>query len=264
MSAPRRDAALRIVSLAPSVTSILVSLGARRDLVGVSKWCAEVAEVGRLPRVGDCWSGDAEAVKRLHPTLVIGSVPYKAETVAKLLKLPVPFVTTNPRSLADIEFEVRMLGRVVGRAAAAERLIAKMQRAFARVAARSRRARSRPRVYCEAWPNPRITSPPWVAELVTLAGGRMVLPAGERVTNEAVARAKPHVIVLAWAATGAKAKPSSALENPAWKSVPAVLDRRVFVIRDELLNTPGPPLMQGAEKLLRAIHPELDSVNKPR
>ena len=82
----------------------------------------------------------------------------------------------------------------------------------------------------------------------------MVGVGGERVTDEEVARAKPDVIVLAWAATGDRAKPASALRNPAWQDVPAVKNRRVFVIRDELLNTPGPPLIKGAWELLRVIH----------
>ena len=82
----------------------------------------------------------------------------------------------------------------------------------------------------------------------------MIVAAGQRVTDEEVASAKPDVIVLAWAATGDRAKPATALRNPAWQDVPAVKKRRVFVIRDELLNTPGPPLIQGAWELLRVIH----------
>jgi ABC-type Fe3+-hydroxamate transport system substrate-binding protein len=35
--------------------------------------------------------------------------------------------------------------------------------------------------------------------------------------------------------------------------VPAVRNGRVVVIRDELLNTPGPPLVDGARELARAI-----------
>ena len=44
------------MSLAPSVTSILVALGARRQLVAVSKWCKDVADVSGLPELGDCWA----------------------------------------------------------------------------------------------------------------------------------------------------------------------------------------------------------------
>jgi len=80
------------------------------------------------------------------------------------------------------------------------------------------------------------------------------LPAGTRVSDEQVAMARPDVIVLAWTAAGDRANPKPSLQNPAWKDVPAVKSRRVVVIRDELLNTPGPPLIQGAEELLRVIH----------
>jgi iron complex transport system substrate-binding protein len=239
------------------VTSILLALGARRNLIGVSKWCSDVANVRALPRLGDCWRLEVDAVKKLRPTIVIGSVPYKPEIVAKLLELPATFVATNPRSLADIEMDIRLLGRLSNHDTAAENLILKMREAFAHIAKQARRAKSRPRVYCEAWPNPRIASPPWVGELVEIAGGRMVPAAGERVTDEAVAQAKPNVIVLAWAATGDRAKPSKALENPVWQNVPAIRNGRVVVVRDEWLNTPGPPLMQGATALLHAIHPEL-------
>ncbi|MGA7842611.1 MAG: ABC transporter substrate-binding protein [Candidatus Acidiferrales bacterium] len=246
---------MRIVSLAPSVTSILLSLGVGRELVGVSRWCKDVAEVGSRPAVGDCWKMDVREVMRLRPTILIGSVPFAAETVQRILAEPVAFLAINPRSLADIFYDVQMLGRLVNRGRAAERLIRKMQAGFADVARRARGLGSsrRVRVYCEAWPKPRISSPPWVAELVKMAGGKMVVAAGRRVTDEDVARAEPELIVLAWAATGARAKVSTALRNPAWRDVPAVRSGRVVVIRDELLNTPGPPLVDGARELARVI-----------
>jgi iron complex transport system substrate-binding protein len=167
----------------------------------------------------------------------------------------VAFLAINPRRLADIYNDIRILGRVVGRGPAAERLIRKMRVGFANVARRARRngGARRVRVYCEAWAKPRISSPPWVADLVEIAGGKMVVPAGQRVSDSDVALAAPELIVLAWAATGARAKVSTALRNAVWRDVPAVRNGRVVVIRDELLNTPGPPLVDGARELARAI-----------
>ena len=256
MTARNSHGKVRIVSLAPNVTSILLALGGGRELIGVSKWCKDVADVGRRPQVGDCWKMNISEVMRLKPTILIGSVPFAPDTVAKILAESVTFVAINPRSLADIERDIQTLGRIANRDANADKLILKMNRSFAAVAAASKkkRAKYRPKVYSEAWPKPRISSPPWVAELIEIAGGRMVAPAGERVTDEEVAQAKPDVIVLAWAATGGRAKPDSALRNPAWQDVPAVKNRRVFVIRDELLNTPGRPLIKGAWELFRVIH----------
>ena len=88
----------------------------------------------------------------------------------------------------------------------------------------------------------------------------MVVPAGKTVTDEEVAIAKPEVIVLAWAATGDKSNPKQAYELEAWRDLPAIREHRVHVVRDELLNTPGPPLIEGARALERCLH----SVNEPR
>jgi iron complex transport system substrate-binding protein len=192
------------------------------------------------------------AIIRLKPTLVIGSVPYKQDTVAKLLAHPLNFLAMNPRSLADVESDIRLLGSLVNRRAAAKRTINRMRRSFAVISA-SARSKRRVRVYSEAWSNPRISSPPWVAELVAIAGGEMVVPSGCTVTEEQVATANPELIVLAWAATGDKAKRQTAYDVTAWKEVAAIRNRQVHVVRDELLNTPGPPLVRGARELAKLI-----------
>jgi iron complex transport system substrate-binding protein len=251
-----KKAEMRIVSLAPSATSILCALNARRLLVGVTKWCCDVADVRGLPQVGDCWHMNSVAdIVSLRPTLVIGSVPYKQETVAKLLEQPLNFLAMNPRTLEDIYADIRLLGGITRRAAASEALIRKMRAGFAKIERLPKTPKWRLRTYCEAWPNPRISSPPWVAEVVEICGGEMVLPSGEKVSEEQVAKARPDVIVLAWAATGDKSDPEQAYKVAAWKDVPAIGNKRVYVLRDELLNTPGPPLLRGAVELRNMMHP---------
>ena len=255
MTAVHTTSRLRIVSLAPSATSILCAIGAKKALVGVTKWCPDLAPVAELPKLGDCWHMESvDEILQLKPTLVIGSVPYKQETVAKLLERPLNFLAMNPRTLADVYANIRMLGGIVGRAKAAETVVGKMQKEFAFIERKSSNGTAEPRVYCEAWPNPRISSPPWVAELVRMCGSEMIVPAGKRVDEEQVAAAKPDVIVLAWAATGDRATPQKAYEVQEWQEVPAIRNRRVYVMKDEWLNTPGPPLVQGAKALQKILH----------
>jgi len=250
----RRKSSLRIVSLAPSATCILCAIGAKKALVGVTKWCADVAPVDDLPKLGDCWHMESvDDILRLRPTLVIGSVPYRPETVARLLEQPLNFLAMNPRTLDDVYADIRLLGGIAGRAKVAETLVAKMQQEFAEIARESKKSTPRLRVYCEAWPHPRISSPPWVAELAGMAGGEMVVPPGERVTEAQVAESQPDVIVLAWTATGDTADGAKAYEVEEWKKIPAIQNRRVYVVRDELLNTPGPPLVEGARALLKIL-----------
>lgn len=242
---------LRIVSLAPNATSILCAIGARNLLVGVSKWCSQVANVMHLPQFGDCWHiDDADAIHALRPDLVIGSVPFREAALRKLLTAPLNFLALNPRSLGDIERDILQLGGITGRIAQANRLVRKMRTVFTMVAKRAR-TQARLRVYAEAWPNPRISSPLWVEELVDIAGGTMVTAPGARVSEQGVARQNPEVIVLAWTATGARAKTRQTYAVQMWQNIPALRSHHVFVVSDELLNTPGPPLIQGIKELER-------------
>ena len=198
----------------------------------------------------------------LRPSVVIGSVPYKQETVAKLLAHPLNFLAMNPRTLEDVYADIRLLGGIVGKLPAGKRVISAMQADLARIRKKANPKQPRVRVYCEAWPNPRISSPPWVAELVEICGGEMVVPAGETVSDEHVAHANPEVIVLAWAATEKKADPQQAYRVAAWKNTTAIRNRRVHVISDELLNTPGPPLVQGAAELYKVLRPRAKEPKK--
>lgn len=250
----KRSVELRIVSLAPSCTSILCALGAKRHLVAVTRWCADVAPVRGLPALGDCWRNESiEKIARLRPTLIIGSVPFHPETVERILSIPAQFLALNPRSLADIESDIQSLARITNRAANGRRLLDRMRRDFAEIQRSAAKFSRPPRVYSEAWPNPRISSPPWVEELIALCGGKMVGKPGARVSDEEIASARPDIMLLAWAATGNRSNPRKALANPAWKDVRAIRLKRVFVVRDELLNTPGPPLIAGAREIYRIL-----------
>ncbi|MBS1841982.1 MAG: ABC transporter substrate-binding protein [Acidobacteria bacterium] len=244
---------MRIVSLSPNATSILCALGVRSSLVGVTRWCPDVAPVKHLPQFGDCWKLESiPKILKRKPDLVIGSVPFKTETLGKLLEHPVRFLALNPRSLADIEADILILAAFVGRNSAATRVIGEMRRAFSRIR-RTAHKSAKLRVYCEAWPNPRITSPPWVAELAGICGAKFVGAPGARISEEEVAEADPDVVILAWAATGDRADSAKAYTVEKWRNIGAIRNRRVFVIRDELLNTPAPILVRGAKELARIL-----------
>jgi iron complex transport system substrate-binding protein len=200
--------------------------------------------------LGDCWRVESiEAIAKLKPSLIVGSVPFHPDAVARILTIPAQFLALNPRSLADIETDIETLARISSRVVEGQRLIRRMRSEFAAIAKNGEKFGRRVRVYSEAWPKPRISSPQWVSELIRLCGGEMVVKPGARVTDEEVAAGKPEVILLAWAATGRRASVRTALGNKMWREIPAIRNKHVFVVQDELLNTPGPPLMRGAREV---------------
>jgi iron complex transport system substrate-binding protein len=197
----------------------------------------------------------------LKPDLVIGSVPYRAETIDAIIRRGLTFLAMTPRSLADIFSDIRLVGRLLGRERRAGALVREMKKRLARIAGRARGARRKPRVYVEIWSNPFIVAPRWVEEMVALAGGRLVpVPASEverKVAEADVLRARPEVIVLAWAACGMRVNAKRVLARPRWQRLPAFRRRRVYILSDENLNTPGPPIVAGLERLARILHPEI-------
>ncbi len=251
----------RIVSLAPSVTSILHALGAADCLVGVTRWCADVVPeeaLRGLSRFDDCWNTDPAKVAELAPDLVIGSVPYRAKVIEGILARGMRFLATYPRALADVYGDIRLLARIVEKPAAGERLVETMERSIADARERAANASSRPRIYCEEWSNPLQNSQRWVEELVEAAGGEFVpKPAARKVAAEEVIAADPEIILLAWCGTNDRARPDVVLKRPGWENLAAVRQHRIHVVRDEFLNTPGPSLLDGLRALAMIIHPEL-------
>ena len=255
---------MRIVSLAPNVTGILVALGAEGSLVGMTRWCKDVLPADKLKSFNhlalfdDCWNADIPAVAALHPDLVIGSVPYRAKVVEGLVASGIRFLATYPRSLADIYHETRLLGRIVDAAPAADRLVEWMEAEIESVRCRAAGSARRPRIYCEEWSNPLQNSQAWVAELVEAGGGEFVpKPAARKVTSEEVIAANPEAIVVAWCGTNDRSRPDVIQRRPGWTELDAVKHGRIHVVRDELLNTPGPNLIEGLHALAAIIHPDL-------
>src|SRR2546426_115914 len=72
--------------------------------------------------------------------------------------------------------------------------------------------------------------------------------------EQIVARA-PDIVVLADFRFGAT--PEQVTSRPGWASIPAVRNRAIYPIDDDLVSRPGPRLVLGVEAYARIIHPEL-------
>src|SRR5271155_2345089 len=125
---------MKILSLQPSVSLILQSLGRLDALAGCTRYCLNAVPELRsrgLAVVRDSWSSDAEEIVAVNPDLVIASVPYRHESLAAILRAGVPVLALAPHSIADIYSDIRLIGSVVHANDEAEAVIASMQSAIA-------------------------------------------------------------------------------------------------------------------------------------
>ncbi len=251
---------MRILSLQPSVSLILQSLGRLDTLAGCTRYCLDAVPELRsrgLPVLRDSWSSETGEIVALKPDLVIASVPYRQESLAAILKAGVPVLALAPHRLSDIYADIRLIGSVVDEHSRADEVVHKMRRAIDEVRRIASRADRRPLVYCEEWGKPLIHSQYWVRELVEAAGGDFLGEAGKVTDAETVAAADPEVIALAWCGAGNRVPVERVIGMRGWHGLRAAQAGRVACIPDELLNTPAPSLVEGLSALAKLIHPEL-------
>ncbi|MGH0032392.1 MAG: ABC transporter substrate-binding protein, partial [Myxococcota bacterium] len=124
----------RIVSLNPSLTAILLAIGAGDALVGVDDWSArDLAPVAGLPRVGGLFNPSIEGILALLPDLVVW-VPsaQQRDLRTRLEELGVEVLELDNISLAQVLESIETLGARVGRADAARERVHAIRAAFTR------------------------------------------------------------------------------------------------------------------------------------
>jgi iron complex transport system substrate-binding protein len=249
----------RIACLQPSATVILDAIGELDRVVACTRYCADVVPGvadGSRAILADSWTADTAQIVAAQPDLVIASVPYQEKAVAEILKAGARFLGLAPKTLADIYTDIVTIAGAVGAESRGEALVRTMQQKISEMQERVS-GRTRPRVFCEEWGKPVITSQPWVAELVEAAGGEFIGIPGRQMSVKDVEQSDPQVIVAAWCGAGDRVPLEKIIADRGWQDTSAARSGYVFCIRDEFLNTPAPTLMRGLDALAFAIHPDL-------
>ncbi|MBS1216709.1 MAG: periplasmic binding protein, partial [Proteobacteria bacterium] len=84
---------VRIVSLVPSITELVVDLGLGRELVGRTGFCVHPRDaVRRIPKVGGTKDVDLDKLRALAPTHVVVNVDENRKETADALREFVPHV----------------------------------------------------------------------------------------------------------------------------------------------------------------------------
>ena len=125
----------RVVCVVPAVTEMIVRLGAADRLRAVTWHDTYPPGAAGKPVVGGFSSPSAAAVRAARPDLVILSPLHRGLREA-LAGLGCPLAELGPRTLAEARQTLELLGRVFGREAEAEELIAKNDGYFRAVEAR--------------------------------------------------------------------------------------------------------------------------------
>lgn len=251
----------RIVALAPNVTEILYFLGLGERVVGVTEFSNYPPDAASKPKVGIFGSLNLEKIISLNPDLVIATVDGNRPAMVDLLgQAGIKIYVANPRSVLQVIQCVSAVGRVCGIGGKADALAGDLKARLDRVVGKTR-PRHRPLVLFQINLQPIMTvnKDTLQHDLMHLAGG-INMTAEEpvsypRISIEEVIRKGPEVIIISSMERGGKFE-EARRDWMRWKGVPAVRDKRVYLINSDLTDRPAPRALLGLEDMARLLHPE--------
>lgn len=261
------DLPRRIVSLSPNVTEMLYGMGALDQVVGISDYCTYPADVNRLPSVGGWHNPNLEKLTALRPDLVIvddGQAPF-VEDNFKMLGLRVMVVADH--TIQDVYGAITALGHATGHEEAAAKLATTTRTELLRISQKTA-ALPRPKVVLIVERTPgtlrdlyTATEGGFLAELVTMAGGRIAVPPARRgygkFSKEDLLAINPDVILDF--IHGVKSR-FSGDPMEAWRDMAelkAVRARQVHGVNEEFVPHASQRMVQTAALFAHLIHPEV-------
>jgi iron complex transport system substrate-binding protein len=258
--------AQRIVSVAPSNTEIVFAIGAGGQLVGRDDLSNYPSAAADVPSIGNTYPHiNAEQVVALHPDLVLAASVTDKEDVAALEKLGLTVYAFGlPLTVEDILASIQTVGQLTGHTVEAEKVVTDMKTRLEGLKAKVAQA-PQPKVFYEI--DDTDPNKPWTAGpksftnvLLTLAGGQNIGAVGTgdyfQMSLEEIVNQDPEVIIYSHASYSGR-KPEEIEARAGWSNITAIKNGAVYAIDADMLDRPGPRIVDGLEALAKLIHPDL-------
>jgi iron complex transport system substrate-binding protein len=242
------------------MTEILFALGLGNRIVGVTSFCDYPAEAKKKPKVGGMSNPSLEAVISLKPDVVVMTIDGNPrEFEERLRSLGIKTYVFRASRLRELPKGARDLGKALGVQEEAETFAREFEAAVKRVEAGERvtgthTLSARGRTLFIVWPEPLIAAGPGtvIDDALTLIGLdniasdlRVSYP---KYSIEEIIRRAPEVIIIGRGMDHKDIEKISAGLLKRLHSVPAVKNKRVFYVSDDLYRL-GPRTVRGIEEI---------------
>lgn len=251
--------ARRIITLSPHLAELVYSAGAGDRLVGVVEYSDFPDAALELPRVGDAFRLDHEAITGLDPDLILAwGSGTPEEVVDRLGRLGHRVVALEAGSLDEITDSLRAIGRLAGTQPRAEETATAFEESLdeIRVAAAGRAPVT---VFYQVSAQPLFTISRHhvIGEAIELCGGENVfgglVELSPSISPEAVIDAAPEAIIAArYTADESQAGKQLAFWRQ-WTSIPAVRNGNLFLVDANLVTRSSLRILDGVREMCSRI-----------
>ena len=249
----------RVVSLAPSETEICCAVGGCPLLVGRTDYCTFPAEASGVETVGGPRTFSVEKVIGLDPDLVLATTVTDSIRVQEMRAAGLVVVVFRLETIEDIYRNIEVMGTLLGTQEDARRLVANLSARQAGIEGESH-SEEPVRVLYVLWDEPLYVAGnnTFQNDLIVRAGGINIMADAEgyaTVSEEAVVNRAPQVIIASREHTAGLSRIEDRLvSRPALAEVPAIKENRICEMDPDLVNRPGPRVINALEMFSQCIN----------
>lgn len=286
---------MRIVSLLPSATEILCSLGLADSVAGITHECDYPPEIRTRtvmtrcvfdsdqmtqPEIDDAvrslategkslYQIDDELLRKADPDLIVTQdlchvcaiTPDEVNRSVSLLSKKPHIISLNPKILEDVFSDLMTVAEAAG--VKGDSVVESLQSRVRKIAPAAL-LRPRPRVACIEWLDPLWRTGHWVPGMVELAGGAEILAEignpSRLLSWEELREKDPDLVVLMPCGYNLNRTRDEFLRlrnKYPWKELRAFQTQSVYAVdANSYFSRSGPRLVDGLELLAEIVHPE--------
>jgi len=256
----------RIVSLAPSNTEIIYALGLEDKLVGTTDYCDYPEAAKSKPRVANYTTPNLEKVVSVKPDLILAEEIQEKTALPAMEKLGLTVIVTKDKTLDDILNDIKLVGQVNGKKEEAAMLVDNLNARIQAVVSKTStlNTEQRLKVLYVIWHDPIWTmgGNTFVNDLIWKAGGINIFAddfeKSRVVSLESIIQKNPQVIIVSGMATSGDLIYNNIKKETRLEGVDAMRNNRICRVSDaNLVERPGPRIVDGLEEVAKLLHPEI-------
>jgi len=257
-----KERPLRIVSLVPTQTELLFSLGLGKEVVGVTTYCNYPEDARHKEEVGGFAEFDMDKIIALKPDLILSFGTVQLPATEELEKRGLKVFWMYPHTVNEILDSMELVGEITGTVREAKQLRESVEKELnaLRKTLGSIPDDKRPSVYRVMGFDPPATigAESFQTDLFYLAGGKNAFADAKKDyfevdAKELISRKPDLVVICSTDESGSKQKLK---DSPLYKNLAAVKNGSILVLSCDLICRPGPRVAETAARIARALHPE--------
>jgi iron complex transport system substrate-binding protein len=251
-----------IISLQPSNTEILFSLGAGEKIIGATDYDTYPEAANDIERVSTSTVINAERIVELNPDVVIAYTSGDEAQVTQLEDAGLQvFVIKSAATFEDVYGDIEQLGDVVRETEKADDIIEEIQTHIKEVQEKTATVETKKKVYLEISPAPEIwttASETFQNEILEAAGVENIFADQNdwfSVAEEDVITRNPELIITT---VNYIEDPIGEIKSRAsWNTIQAIENDAVYQLDNDILSRPATRIGEAVQLVAETVYPDL-------